>query len=237
VRTAVKQLAAELGALGAWVRLHYVYPYPHIDELIALMAEGRILPYLDVPFQHAHPRMLRLMRRPANAERNIDRIRAWRAACHELAVRSTFIAGFPGETEQEFETLLEFVRQAQLDRVGCFAYSPVQGAAANELPGAVPEPVREERRARLMQLQAEVSRRRLAARVGRLEQVLLDRATPEGGIGRTRFEAPEIDGVVRLTSDKPLQTGALYNARIVGADEHDLAGVVVGPAEDAFGRT
>jgi ribosomal protein S12 methylthiotransferase len=237
MRTAVKQLAAELGALGAWVRLHYVYPYPHIDELIALMAEGRILPYLDVPFQHAHPRMLRLMRRPANAERNIDRIRAWRAACPELAVRSTFIAGFPGETEQEFETLLEFVRQAQLDRVGCFAYSPVQGAAANELPGAVPEPVREERRARLMQLQAEVSRRRLAARVGRLEQVLLDRATPEGGIGRTRFEAPEIDGVVRLTSDKPLQTGALYNARIVGADEHDLAGVVVGPAEDAFGRT
>jgi ribosomal protein S12 methylthiotransferase len=231
VRTSVKNLVIELARLGAWVRLHYVYPYPHIDELIPLMAEGRVLPYLDVPFQHAHPRILGLMRRPANAERNIDRIRAWRAACPELTLRSTFIAGFPGETEQEFETLLEFVRQAQLDRVGCFAYSPVQGAAANDLPGPVPEAVREERRARLMHVQAEVSRARLAARIGRTEQVLIDQTTPEGGIGRTRFEAPEIDGIVRVTADKPLQTGMFYNARIVDADQHDLAAVLTrGPS-------
>jgi ribosomal protein S12 methylthiotransferase len=227
VRTGVLNLADELGRLGAWVRLHYVYPYPHIDDLIPLMAEGRILPYLDVPFQHAHPRILRLMRRPANAERNIDRIRAWRATCPDVAIRSTFITGFPGETEQEFETLLDFIRQAQLDRVGCFAYSPVQGAAANDLPDPVPEPVREERRARLMQIQAEVSRARLAARIGRIEQVLIDQTTREGGIGRTRFEAPEIDGTVRLTADKPLQTGAFYKARIVDADEHDLTAVEV----------
>ena len=227
VRTGVLNLADELGRLGAWVRLHYVYPYPHIDDLIPLMAEGRILPYLDVPFQHAHPRILRLMRRPANAERNIDRIRAWRATCPDVAIRSTFITGFPGETEQEFETLLDFIRQAQLDRVGCFAYSPVQGAAANDLPDPVPEPVREERRARLMQVQAEVSRARLAARIGRIEQVLIDQTTPEGGIGRTRFEAPEIDGTVRLTADKPLQTGTFYKARIVDADEHDLTAVEV----------
>jgi ribosomal protein S12 methylthiotransferase len=227
VRTSVLNLASELARLGAWVRLHYVYPYPHIDDLIPLMVEGRILPYLDVPFQHAHPRILRLMRRPANAERNIDRIRAWRAACPDLAIRSTFIAGFPGETEEEFETLLEFLRQAQLDRVGCFAYSPVHGAAANDLPDPVPEPVREERKARLMQVQAEVSRARLAARIGRIEQILIDQTTPEGGIGRSRFEAPEIDGSVRLTADKPLQTGVFYNARIVDADEHDLAAVEV----------
>ena len=227
VRTSVLNLADELGRLGAWVRLHYVYPYPHIDDLIPLMAEGRILPYLDVPFQHAHPRILRLMRRPANAERNIDRIRAWRATCPDVAIRSTFITGFPGETEQEFETLLDFIRQAQLDRVGCFAYSPVQGAAANDLPDPVPEPVREERRARLMQVQAEVSRARLAARIGRIEQILIDQTTPEGGIGRTRFEAPEIDGTVRLTADKPLQTGAFYKARIVDSDEHDLTAVEV----------
>jgi ribosomal protein S12 methylthiotransferase len=222
VRTSVLNLASELARLGAWVRLHYVYPYPHIDELIPLMAEGRILPYLDVPFQHAHPRILKLMRRPANAERNIDRIRAWRAACPDLALRSTFIAGFPGETEQEFETLLEFVKQAQLDRVGCFAYSPVQGAAANGLPGALAEPVREERRARLMQAQAEVSHSRLAARVGSVESVLIDQTTPEGGIGRTRLEAPEIDGIVRVTAGRPLPTGAFHKARIVDADEHDL---------------
>jgi ribosomal protein S12 methylthiotransferase len=232
VRTAVKNLAAELGRLGAWVRLHYVYPYPHIDELIGLMADGVILPYLDVPFQHAHPRILGLMRRPASAERNIDRIRAWRAACPELAVRSTFIAGFPGETEAEFETLLEFIRQAQLDRVGCFAYSPVRGAAANELPAALPEEVREERRARLMQVQAEVSRARLAARIGTTEQVVIDEATGEGGIGRTRFEAPEIDGVVRVKAGAPLAVGQRYPVRIASADEHDLSGVLVAARSD-----
>jgi len=233
VRTSVKSLATELGRLGAWVRLHYVYPYPHIDELIPLMAEGLILPYLDVPFQHAHPRILGLMRRPANAERNIDRIRAWRSACPELAIRSTFIAGFPGESEAEFETLLEFVRQAQLDRVGCFAYSPVQGAAANDLPGALPEAVREERRARLMQVQAEVSRARLAARVGTTEQVVIDQATADGGIGRTRFEAPEIDGVVRVNAGSPLKVGERYRVRIESADEHDLSAALAEPIAQA----
>ena len=227
VRTSVKNLAVELGRLGAWVRLHYVYPYPHIDDLIPLMADGRVLPYLDVPFQHAHPRILRLMRRPASAERNIDRIRAWRAACPELTIRSTFIAGFPGETEQEFETLLEFIRQAQLDRVGCFAYSPVQGAAANGLPDPVPEPVREQRRAQLMQVQAEVSRARLAARIGTTEQVVIDQASAQGGgIGRTRFEAPEIDGVVHVSAGAPLKIGERHDVRITGADEHDLFGVL-----------
>ncbi|HWY72536.1 MAG TPA: radical SAM protein, partial [Burkholderiaceae bacterium] len=202
-------------------------PYPHIDDLIPLMADGRVLPYLDVPFQHAHPRILRLMRRPASAERNIDRIRAWRAACPELTIRSTFIAGFPGETEQEFETLLEFIRQAQLDRVGCFAYSPVQGAAANGLPDPVPEPVREQRRAQLMQVQAEVSRARLAARIGTTEQVVIDQASAQGGgIGRTRFEAPEIDGVVHVSAGAPLKIGERHDVRITGADEHDLFGVL-----------
>jgi ribosomal protein S12 methylthiotransferase len=232
VRTNVKNLVIELARLGAWVRLHYVYPYPHIDDLIPLMAEGRVLPYLDVPFQHAHPRILKLMRRPANAERNLDRIHAWRAACPELAIRSTFIAGFPGETEDEFETLLEFVKVAKLDRVGCFAYSPVQGAAANDLPGPVPEPVREERRARLMQVQAEVSRARLAARIGSIEKVLIDQSTPEGGVGRTRFEAPEIDGVVRVRGRQALKPGMFYSARIVEADEHDLSAVLIrGPLD------
>jgi ribosomal protein S12 methylthiotransferase len=191
------------------------------------MAQGKILPYLDVPFQHAHPRILGLMRRPANAERNMDRIAAWRAACPEISIRSTFIAGFPGETESEFEFLIEFLKQAQLDRVGCFAYSPVQGAAANQLPEPVPEPVREERRARLMQVQAEISRRRLAARVGAVERVLIDQVSPDGGIGRTAGEAPEIDGVVRVRADRPLQAVVFYDARIVDSDQHDLCAVLV----------
>ena len=226
VRTGIRNLVIELGRLGAWVRLHYVYPYPHIDDLVPLMTVGDVLPYLDVPFQHAHPRILKLMRRPASAERNIDRIRAWRAACPQLAIRSTFIAGFPGETEAEFETLLEFIRQAQLDRVGCFAYSPVQGAAANDLPGAIAEALREERRARLMQVQAEVSRARLAARIGTAEQVVIDQAMDEGGIGRTRSEAPEIDGVVHVKAAAALKVGERYDVRIVGADEHDLTAVL-----------
>jgi len=226
VRTRIKDLAVELGRLGVWVRLHYVYPYPHIDELAELMAQGRVLPYLDVPFQHAHPRILRLMRRPASAERNMDRIAAWRAACPGLSIRSTFIAGFPGETESEFEFLIEFLKQAQLDRVGCFAYSPVQGAAANELPDPVPELVREQRRARLMQTQAEISRHRLAARVGAVQRVLIDQASPGGGIGRTACEAPEIDGVVHVTARCPLRVGEFYDARIVDSDEHDLSAVL-----------
>jgi ribosomal protein S12 methylthiotransferase len=237
VKTGIRELAVELGRLGAWVRLHYIYPYPHIDALIPLMTEGRILPYLDVPFQHAHPRILRLMRRPANAERNIDRIRAWRAACPELAIRSTFITGFPGETEDEFETLLEFIRQAQLDRVGCFAYSPVAGAAANGLPGPVPDAVREQRRARPMQVQAEVSRQRLAARNGAVEQVLIDQSTAEGGVGRTRFEAPEIDGIVRVKARAPLEPGTLYDVRIVAADEHDLDAELIGAPQAGKGES
>ena len=227
VRTGIQELAIELGRLGVWVRLHYIYPYPHIDRLTDLMAQGKILPYLDVPFQHAHPRVLRLMRRPASAERNMDRIAAWRAVCPGLSIRSTFIAGFPGETESEFEYLIEFLKQAQLDRVGCFAYSPVQGAAANELPEPVPEPVREARRARLMQVQAEISRRRLAARIGTVQRVLIDQALPGGGIGRTGCEAPEIDGVVRISTTGPLQIGAFYDVRIVDSDEHDLSAVMV----------
>jgi ribosomal protein S12 methylthiotransferase len=191
------------------------------------MAQGKILPYLDVPFQHAHPRILKLMRRPASAERNMDRIAAWRAVCPGLSIRSTFIAGFPGETESEFEFLIEFLKQAQLDRVGCFAYSPVQGAAANELADPLPEPVREQRRARLMQVQADISRRRLAARIGTVQRVLIDQAAPGGGIGRTAGEAPEIDGVVRVAADRTLQPGQFYDARIVDSDEHDLSAVLV----------
>jgi len=227
VRTRIQDLAIELGRLGIWVRLHYVYPYPHIDQLAPLMAQGKILPYLDVPFQHAHPRILKLMRRPASAERNMDRIAAWRAVCPGLSIRSTFIAGFPGETESEFEFLIEFLKQAQLDRVGCFAYSPVQGAAANELADPLPEPVREQRRARLMQVQADISRRRLAARIGTVQRVLIDQAAPGGGIGRTAGEAPEIDGVVRVAADQTLQPGQFYDARIVDSDEHDLSAVLV----------
>ncbi len=227
VRTRIQDLAIELGRLGIWVRLHYVYPYPHIDQLAPLMAQGKILPYLDVPFQHAHPRILKLMRRPASAERNMDRIAAWRAVCPGLSIRSTFIAGFPGETESEFEFLIEFLKQAQLDRVGCFAYSPVQGAAANELADPLPEPVREQRRARLMQVQADISRRRLAARIGTVQRVLIDQAAPGGGIGRTAGEAPEIDGVVRVAADRTLQPGQFYDARIVDSDEHDLSAVLV----------
>jgi ribosomal protein S12 methylthiotransferase len=211
--------------------MHYLYPYPHVDGLIELMASGAILPYVDVPLQHAHPRILALMRRPANTERTIERIRAWRRACPGLSIRSTFIAGFPGETEAEFEHLLDFLELAELDRVGCFAYSPVEGAAANDLPAPVPEAVREERRARLMGAQARISARRLQARIGRVERVLVDQTTPEGGIGRTAAEAPEIDGVVHLTADRPLQVGSFYDARIVGADEHDLFAAATGPQE------
>src|SRR5687767_677832 len=186
VKTRMTELCRALGALGVWVRLHYVYPYPHVDEVIPLMADGKLLPYLDVPFQHASRRILRLMKRPANAEGTLERIRAWRAACPELTIRSTFIAGFPGETESEFEELLAFLREAQLDRVGCFAYSAVDGAAANELPDLVPEVVKEERRARLMQVQAEISAARLRGKVGKRVKVLVDAP----GVGRSSADAP-----------------------------------------------
>jgi len=228
VRTRIRDLAVELGRLGVWVRLHYLYPYPHVDELIDLMAAGSILPYVDVPLQHAHPRILSLMRRPANAERTIDRIRAWRRACPGLAIRSTFITGFPGETEAEFDYLIDFLREARLDRVGCFAYSPVDGAAANELPDPLPDEVRESRRERLMQVQAAISAGRLKERIGTVDQVLVDRLTGDGAVGRTRLEAPEIDGVVHLSSNACLRVGSIYDVRIVDTDEHDLVAETLG---------
>ncbi len=232
VRTRLVELATELGELAAhhdaWVRLHYVYPYPHVDELLPLMQSGRILPYLDVPFQHAHPRVLKAMKRPASGERNIERVRAWRAACPDITLRSTFIAGFPGETESEFEYLLDFLREAQLDRVGCFAYSPVEGASANDLGGQVPEAVREERRERFMAVQAEISRERLASRVGQTVRVLVDgvEQTRSGivGVGRSASDAPEIDGVVRFTGSGQLAIGGFVQVRITGSDDHDLLG-------------
>jgi ribosomal protein S12 methylthiotransferase len=224
VKTRMTELVRELGALGAWVRLHYMYPYPHVDEVLPLMAEGKVLPYLDVPFQHAHPQVLRRMRRPAAAEANLDRIAAWRRICPDLAIRSTFIAGFPGETEAEFETLLEFLRAAQLDRVGCFAYSPVEGAAANALPDPVPEAVREERRARLMQLQESISRARLLRKVGSVQRVLVDACGPQGAVARSSADAPEIDGVVHVAPDPRLRVGEFFDVRVERSDVHDLFG-------------
>ncbi len=226
-----EQLAELAAAHGAWVRLHYVYPYPHVDELLPLMAAGRILPYLDVPFQHSHPEVLRRMKRPASGERNLDRLLQWRAACPELVIRSTFIAGCPGETEAEFQHLLDFVREAQIDRAGCFAYSPVQGAAANALAGALPTELREERRARFMAVAEAVSIARLQRRIGATMQVLIDRAPAlgrKGGVGRSYADAPEIDGTVRLLppekASKTLKVGEFTRARIVGCEGHDLIG-------------
>jgi ribosomal protein S12 methylthiotransferase len=233
VKTRMTELCAALAELaaahGAWVRLHYVYPYPHVDELLPMMADGRILPYLDVPLQHSHPDVLKRMKRPASGERNLERLLAWREACPELVIRSTFIAGFPGETEAEFQHLLDFVREAQIDRAGCFAYSPVTGAAANELPGALPKELREERQARFMAVAEAVSIERLQRRVGATMQVLVDRAPAlgrKGGVGRSYADAPEIDGTVRLLApekiSKTLKVGEFTRARIVGTDGHDL---------------
>jgi ribosomal protein S12 methylthiotransferase len=216
-RTRMVELCRALGELGVWIRLHYVYPYPHVDEIIPLMAEGKILPYLDIPFQHASARILRLMKRPASSEKVLERIRAWRAVCPELTIRSTFIAGFPGESDAEFAELLEFLREAQLDRVGCFAYSPVQGAAANQLPDPVPEPVKQERRARFMQVQQEISRNKLQRKIGSTQRVLID----QPGVGRSKADAPEIDGVVKFQAGKP---GDFVDVLIERADEHDLHG-------------
>jgi ribosomal protein S12 methylthiotransferase len=225
VRTKMTTLVQELAKLGVWVRLHYVYPYPHVDEVLPLMADGRLLPYLDVPFQHAHPEVLRRMKRPASGEKNIERILAWRKLCPELTIRSTFIAGFPGETEEQFEYLLDFLREAQLDRVGCFAYSPVQGAAANALDGALADEVREARRARLMQVQQEISRARLARKVGKVQRVLIDAVRPTFAVGRSSADAPEIDGIVRLKTRRRLVAGDFIDVRITRADVHDLEGV------------
>jgi ribosomal protein S12 methylthiotransferase len=217
VKTRMTDLCRALGELGVWVRLHYVYPYPHVDDVIPLMAEGKILPYLDVPFQHASPRILKLMKRPANAEKVLERLRRWREICPELTVRSTFIVGFPGETEAEFEGLLAFLEQAQLDRVGCFAYSPVDGAVANELPDAVPSEVKESRRRRFMEVQARISAEKLKRKVGKTIKVLVD----EPGVGRSSADAPEIDGVVRFKGGKP---GEFRDVKVDRADEHDLYG-------------
>lgn len=228
VKTRFLELAEELSRLDCWVRFHYVYPYPSVDAVLPLMAEGKILSYLDVPFQHAHPRILKAMKRPASAERNLDRIRAWRAVCPDVAIRSTFIVGFPGETEEEFEYLLDFLREARLDRVGCFSYSPVQGAKANALPDPVPEDVKEERRRRFMQVQSEISADNLKRRVGHVETVLIDSGNNGKGraVGRSRYEAPDIDGLIYIDSDKPLYPGDLVRVRLTGSTEHDLTGVL-----------
>ena len=228
VRTRMTELVQAMSSLGAWVRLHYVYPYPHVDEVIPLMAEGKVLPYLDVPFQHASPRILKLMKRPASAENNLARIRAWRAACPELTIRSTFIAGFPGETEAEFEQLLDFLEEAQLDRVGCFAYSPVEGAAANALPDPVPAEVREQRQARFMEVQARISATRLARKVGSTVRVLVDSAEGTRAIGRSAADAPEIDGVVHVSRARGAKPGDFIDVKVTRADEHDLHGSRVG---------
>ncbi|WP_271009849.1 30S ribosomal protein S12 methylthiotransferase RimO [Paucibacter sp. B51] len=238
VKTRMLDLVAQMGELakqyGAWVRLHYVYPYPHVDEVLPLMAEGLILPYLDVPLQHAHPDVLKRMKRPASGEKNMERILRWRETCPDIVIRSTFIAGFPGETEEEFQYLLDFMSEARIDRAGCFAYSPVTGATANELPGSLPLEVREERRARFMQIAEAVSIDKLRARVGATMQVLVDSAPAlgrKGGVGRTYADAPEIDGTVRLLppekASKTLKVGEFTRARIVAVEGHDLIGMPI----------
>jgi ribosomal protein S12 methylthiotransferase len=215
-------LSRALGDLGAWVRLHYVYPYPHVDDVIPLMAEGKILPYLDIPFQHASPKVLKAMRRPGASGGTLERLKSWRMVCPDLAIRSTFIVGFPGETEEDFQYLLDWIGEARLDRVGCFKYEAVEGAKANALDGAVPEEVKEERWHRFMQAQQKVSEEIMAARIGRTVQVLIDEVDEEGAVGRSMWDAPEIDGSVILEGSVDLKPGDLLAARIVGADAYDL---------------
>ena len=222
LRSHITDLTRALGELGIWVRLHYVYPYPHIDELIPLMSEGFVVPYLDVPFQHCVPRILKRMKRPANAQNNLARIRMWRRICPELTIRSTFIVGFPGETEDEFNLLLDFLTEAQLDRVGCFAYSPIQGAAANDLDNAVSEEVKEERLARFMAVQEEVSAERLRRRIGQTCTVLVDAHSESGVLARSTGESPEIDGVVIVHDGIDIKPGQFVDVRITGSDNHDL---------------
>ena len=226
VKTRLLELCRELGDLGLWTRLHYVYPYPSVDDIVPLMAEGKILPYLDVPFQHAHPRILKLMKRPASVEKNLERIAAWRAICPDLTIRSTFVTGFPGETEEEFEYLLDFLREAKLDRVGCFAYSPVEGAKANELPGALPDEVREERRERFMQVQAEISAEKCRAKIGTVQEVIVDEYDDEAGlaIGRTKADSPDIDGKCYVETLTAYQPGDIVSVRITDSEEYDLVG-------------
>ena len=233
--TRMKSLCEGLSELGAWTRLHYVYPYPHVDDIIPLMAEGKLLPYLDIPFQHASPRILKLMKRPGAVDKTLERIQRWRAICPEITVRSTFIVGFPGETEAEFEALLDFLEAAELDRVGAFAYSPVDGAAANALPDPVPEQVKRERLERFMALQAEISADKLQRKVGSMQRVLVDLLDGELAIGRSMADAPEIDGLVQIQDGQlmGLKPGQFVDVRILGADEHDLFGLV--GDDDGFG--
>jgi ribosomal protein S12 methylthiotransferase len=228
VRAKFLDLARELGEFGAWVRLHYVYPYPHVDEVIGLMAEGKVLPYLDIPFQHASPDVLKRMKRPASQEKTLDRIARWRETCPTLTLRSTFIVGFPGETEQDFQFLLDWLDEASLDRVGCFKYEAVKGAVANDLGAAVPQEVKEERYHRFMQKQQAISARRLKQKVGTRQQIIIDQVGPTVSKGRTKGDAPEIDGSAYVSSRRPLKVGEIVTAKIERADAYDLHGTVVG---------
>ena len=227
-RTRMTELCEGLAELGAWVRLHYVYPYPHVDEVIPLMADGKLLPYLDIPFQHASPRILKLMKRPAASAKTLERVRAWREVCPGLTIRSTFIVGFPGESEAEFEELLDFLDEAQLDRVGAFAYSPVDGARANDLPGAIPEEVKQERLERFMSAQAKISAAKLERKVGTVVDALVDHADASGAVARTAADAPEIDGLLRITDGQKLKPGQIVAVRVTAAEEHDLVGALAG---------
>lgn len=220
--TRLKDLCEGLGSFGVWVRLHYVYPYPHVDNIIPLMADGKILPYLDIPFQHGSPKILKAMKRPAHAENTLERIKHWRSICPDLTLRSTFIVGFPGETEDDFQQLLDFIEEAQIDRAGCFKYSPVEGATANALDNPVPEEIKQERFERFMEVQARISTERLQTKIGKTIEVLIDEVDEEGAIGRSHADAPEIDGMVYLNGETELAPGDLVTAKVFQADEHDL---------------
>ena len=233
VRARFLDLARELGELGAWVRLHYVYPYPHVDEVVGLMAEGKVLPYLDIPFQHASPAVLKAMRRPGNQGKTLERIRAWRKTVPDLALRSTFIVGFPGETEEDFDMLLDWLKEAKIDRAGCFKYEPVAGAPANDVAAPVPQEVKEERWHRFMRTQQEISAKRLAAKVGKRLPVIIDEpgaipgSSPGTAKGRSKYDAPEIDGSVFVAARRPLRQGEIVTVKIERADAYDLHGVAV----------
>ena len=222
IKTRMQELCEALAEFGIWVRLHYVYPYPHVDNVVPLMADGKILPYLDIPFQHGSPAVLKRMKRPAAAEKSLDRIQTWRSICPDITLRSTFIVGFPGETDAEFDTLLDFLREAQLDRVGCFQYSPVAGAAANALPNHVPEELKQERWERFMALQQEISSARLQAKVGKTIEILIDETGPDGAVGRSTADAPDIDGKVYLDGITDLNPGDFVEAQVTAADDYDL---------------
>jgi len=227
LKTRMKDMCEAMGKLGVWVRLHYVYPYPHVDDIIPLMAEGKILPYLDIPFQHASPRILKLMKRPGNIENTLERIKSWREVCPELTIRSTFIVGFPGETEEDFQMLLDFLEEAQLDRVGCFQYSPVEGATANALADHVPDDIKQQRWERFMETQQKVSAARLQSKIGKVIKVIIDEVDEEGAVGRSMADAPEIDGAVYLNEEFNVAPGDIVDVEIEHADEYDLWGSVV----------